>query len=74
MMPDGFVCHPGLERRIQVGHFFAKIALAVRSIGDLGTTKKDNPDELSRLVDHIIELSNPVIEGFMKVVEFSREN
>ncbi len=20
MMPDGFVCHPGLERRVQVGH------------------------------------------------------
>lgn len=27
-----------------------KIALAVRSVGDLETTKKDNPNELSRLV------------------------
>ena len=52
--------------------FFAKIALAARSIGDLGTTKKDNPNELSRLVGQIIELSNPVIEGFVKVVEFSK--
>ena len=30
--------------------FFAQIALAVRSIGDLGTRKKDNPNELSCLV------------------------
>ena len=50
MMPDGFVCHPGLERRIQVGHFFAKIALAVRSVGGMDIKNKDNPDELSCLV------------------------
>ena len=54
--------------------FFAQIALAVRSVGDLETTKKDNPNELSCLVDHIIELSNPVIAGFMEVVKFSKEN
>ena len=63
-----------VARTENMNPFFAQIALAVRSIEDLGTTKKDNPNELSRLVDHIIELSNPVIEGFMKVVEFSRKN
>ena len=52
--------------------FFAQIALAVRSVGDLETTKKDNPNELSCLVGQIIELSNPVIEGFIRVVEFSK--
>ena len=30
--------------------FFAQIVLAVRSVGDLETTKKDNPNELSCLV------------------------
>ena len=34
--------------------------------------KKDSPDELSLVVGQIIELSNPVIEGFVKVVEFSK--
>ena len=35
--------------------------------------KKDNPDELSCLVDQTIELSNPFIEGYMAVVEFAKE-
>ena len=39
-----------VARTENMNPFFAKIALAVRSIGDLGIRKKDNPNELSRLV------------------------
>ena len=39
-----------VARTENMNPFFAKIALAVRSVGDLETTKKDNPNELSCLV------------------------
>ena len=52
--------------------FFAQIALAVRSVGGCDIKNKDTSNEVSCLVGQIIELSNPVIEGFVKVVEFSK--
>ena len=39
-----------VARTENMNPFFAQIALAVRSVGDLETTKKDNPNELSCLV------------------------
>lgn len=49
------------------------IPLAVRSVRGEGIKNKDNPNELSCLVDQTIELSNPFIEGYMAVVEFAKE-
>ena len=39
----------------------------------MGIKNKDNPNELSCLVDQTIELSNHFIEGYMAVVEFAKD-
>ena len=41
----------------------------MRSIRGEGIRKKDNPDELSLLVEQVMELSNHVIDGYVKIVE-----
>ena len=38
-----------------------------------GIRKKDNPDELSLLVEQVMELSNHVIDGYVKIVDFARD-
>ena len=37
-----------------------------------GIRKKDNPDELSLLVEQVMELSNHVIDGYVKIVDFAK--
>ena len=44
----------------------------MRSMRGEGIRKKDNPDELSLLVEQVMELSNHVIDGYVKIVDFAK--
>ncbi len=52
VFPEGVIWDNEIRRprTENINPFFAQIALAVRSAGDLGTRKKDSPDELSCVV------------------------
>ena len=66
------ICRTSGNQRYYAVGFFGKKQWHEKVDAGCLRTKKDNPNELSCLVEQIIELSNPVLEGFVKVVEFSK--
>ena len=61
------------HKNVSYANFYLlKFGLAVRSARGDGIRKKDNPDELSLLVEQVMELSNHVIDGYVKIVDFAK--
>ena len=59
------------HKNVSYANFYLlKFGLAV-AVGE-GIRKKDNPDELSLFVEQVMELSNHVIDGYVKIVDFAK--